>query len=79
VSIVDVYEPSEVLFRKKLRTGLSGLGGGTATGFASLRLAPITTAARLALTDIEGLTVFDGDFQKLFLGTAGGWQEVTSV
>jgi len=77
--IVNVYEPSELLFRKQLRESLSGLGEGGTTGFASLRLAPITTAARLALTDIEGLTVFDGDLQKLFLGTTGGWQEVTSV
>jgi len=70
---VNVYEPSELLFRKQLRESLSGLGEGGATGFASLRLVPITTADRLALT------VFDGDLQKLFLGTAGGWQEVTSV
>ncbi len=77
--IVNIYEPSEVLFRKQLREGLSGLGDGDVAGFASLRLKPITTADRLALTGIEGLTVFDGDLQKLFLGTTGGWEEVTST
>ena len=76
---VNVYEPSEILFRKQLRDGLSGLGGGTTAGFTSFRFTPITTAERTALTDIEGLTVFDGDLQKLFLGTTGGWEEVTSA
>jgi hypothetical protein len=76
---VNVYEPSEILFRKQLREALAGLGGGTTAGFASVRFTPITTAERTALTDIEGLTVFDGDLQKLFLGTTGGWEEVISV
>lgn len=76
---VDVYEPSEVLFRRKLRTGLTGLVGAGASGVTALRLTPITTAEKVAMTDIDGLMVFDGDLGKLCVGTAGGWETVTSA
>lgn len=76
---VDIFQPSEVLFRKKLRTGLAGLQDGDAAGFRAVRLQPITTAEKNALTDIEGLLVFDSDVGKLCIGTFGGWETVTST
>lgn len=78
MSGVNVYEPSEVLFRRQLSAFLGGIVAGDADGFTAIRLTPITTVAKDAMTDIEGLLVFDGDLDKLCVGTAGGWETVTS-
>lgn len=79
MAIIPIYEPNEFLFRKKLDAVLTGAGMGEAGTFSSLRLTPITTAEKDALTDIEGRVVYDSDLGKLCVGTAGGWETVTST
>lgn len=76
---VNIYEPSEVLFRRQLASYLGGVVEGDQLGFTALRLKPVTTAARVAMTNIEGLLVYDGDIEKAFIGTGSGWEEITST
>lgn len=76
---VNVYEPSEVLFRKQLRDALAGLGGGTTAGFTSIRLTPITTTEKNALPNVKGTLVYDGTLNKLCQNTGAGWETVTST
>lgn len=79
MAIISIFQPSEELFRRKLDSVLTGAGMDGAGGFTSLKLVPITTVEKVALTDIEGRLVYDSDLGKLCVGTAGGWETVTST
>jgi hypothetical protein len=80
VSGVNIFEPSETLFRKQLAAFLGGIGtGSAATGFTSLKLLPITTTQKNALPNVKGTVVYDGTLNKLCQNTGAGWETVTSV
>ncbi len=79
MAVISIFEPDETLFRKKLSAYLESAGLGSSGAFSSLKLTPITTAAKNALTDIEGRVVYDSDLDKLCIGTSGGWETVTST
>ncbi len=78
-AILPIFQPSEELFRRSVDSVLTGAGMDGAGGFTSLKLVPITTAEKNALADIEGRLVYDSDLDKLCVGTAGGWETVTST
>lgn len=75
---VNIFETSEQLFRKQLQEMLTGLDS-DGTGFLSIKLTPITTVAKEALTDAAGLLVFDSDLGKLCVNNGAGWETVTST
>jgi hypothetical protein len=80
MSGVNVYEPSEVLFRRQLAAFLGGIGTDSGTGgLTSIRLLPITTSEKNALTDAAGLLVYDSDLDKLCVNNGVTWETVTST
>ena len=79
MSGINIYEPSEPLFRRQLAVFLGGVGADSGSGgFTSLKLEPITTAAKEALANAAGLVVYDSDLGKLCVNTGAGWETVTS-
>lgn len=79
MAITPIFQPSEELYRRAVDAVLTGAGMDGAGGFTSLKLTPITTVEKNALTDIEGRIVYDSDLGKLCVGTAGGWETVDSA
>ncbi len=78
MAVIPIFQANEQLFRLQLSAMLEAVGL-DGEGLPRLRLTPITTAEKDALTDIEGSLVYDSDLGKLCIGTAGGWETVTSA
>ncbi len=77
-AVIPIFEPSQELFRLQLSAVLEAMGM-TTDGLTSIKLTPITTAEKEALTDAAGLVVYDSDLDKLCVNTGAGWQTVTST
>ncbi len=76
---INIYEPSEPLFRKQLAAFLGGVGAGsTAAGIYSVQLLPITTTQKNALGNHEGMVVFDHTLGKLCVNNGASWETITS-
>lgn len=79
MSVLPVYEPSELLFRKQLAAFLESAGLTVGGGFSAIKLTPITTTQKNAMANVKGTLVYDGTLNKLCQNTGAGWETVTSI
>lgn len=79
MALLPLYEDNEPLFRKQLSALLESMGLASTGALSSLKLTPMTTLEKEALTDVAGMVVYDSDLDKLCVNNGAAWETITSA